>query len=146
MAEFQDEMIGKALSTDSEVIPRYTITRPDGTVLAENVQLELTNPITREGTLINQSALCKDNTSVAFSGQTNMLPDRILQYLWAQFKANNTVFNADGSITETSGNLSKTTIFNSDGSITEELKCTYGTIIKTTVFNSDNSISEVISQ
>lgn len=144
MAEFQDEMLGKALVTDEEIIPRYTIYDAAGNQIVANARIELTNPITREGTLINQSTLCKDNTSVAFTGDSNMLPDRILQYIWAGFKANSTVFNADGSITETSGNLSKVTVFNADGSIREQFVSTYGTIVKNTTFNSDGSITEVI--
>lgn len=61
------------------------------------------------------------------------------------FVAKTTVFNADGSITETNGkNETLTTVFNADGSITETFKGKY-TIIKTTTFNNDGSISEVIS-
>jgi hypothetical protein len=57
----------------------------------------------------------------------------------------NTVFNADGSITETyvSG-LIKTTTFNSDGSITE----VYSEPInktKTITFSADGSITEVVA-
>ena len=61
------------------------------------------------------------------------------------FIAKTTVFNADGSITETNadGDI-KTTVFNSDGSITETF-VGEKTITKTTTFNSDGSITEVIS-
>ena len=61
------------------------------------------------------------------------------------FEAKTTVFNEDGSITETNGlGQIKTTIFNSDGSITEKF-VGEKTIIKTTTFNADGSITEVIS-
>ena len=61
------------------------------------------------------------------------------------FVAKTTVFNADGSITETNGKGEKlTTRFNTDGSITETFVGTK-TIVKTTVFNTDGSITEVIS-
>lgn len=61
------------------------------------------------------------------------------------FVANTTVFNADGSITETNGKGEKlTTTFNADGSITETFVGSK-TIMKKTTFNSDGSISEVIS-
>lgn len=61
------------------------------------------------------------------------------------FIANNTVFNNDGSITETnSKNETLTTVFNENGSITETF-VGEKTITKTTTFNSDGSISEVIS-
>ena len=61
------------------------------------------------------------------------------------FIAKKTVFNADGSITETNAkNETLTTTFNEDGSITETF-VGEKTIIKTTKFNADGSISEVIS-
>lgn len=61
------------------------------------------------------------------------------------FIGNKTVFNADGSITETNSKGEKlTTTFNNDGSITETF-VGKKTITKTTIFNSDGSISEVIS-
>lgn len=61
------------------------------------------------------------------------------------FIANTTVFNADGSITETNSKGEKlTTTFNADGSITETFVGSK-TITKKTTFNSDGSISEVIS-
>lgn len=61
------------------------------------------------------------------------------------FIAKTTVFNADGSITETNGKgETLTTVFNADGSITERFVGSK-TIVKTTTFNADGSISEVIS-
>ena len=61
------------------------------------------------------------------------------------FIAKDTVFNADGSITETnSKDETLTTVFNADGSITETF-IGEKTITKTTTFNADGSISEVIS-
>ena len=61
------------------------------------------------------------------------------------FVANNTVFNADGSITETNGKgETLTTTFNDDGSIVETF-VGEKTITKTTIFNDDGSITEVIS-
>ena len=61
------------------------------------------------------------------------------------FIANDTVFNVDGSITETNSNGEVlTTVFNDDGSITETF-VGEKTITKTTRFNEDGSIAEVIS-
>lgn len=61
------------------------------------------------------------------------------------FQAKTTVFNNDGSITETNEDgHTLTTVFNSDNSITETF-VGEKTITKTTTFNSDGSISEVIS-
>ena len=71
----------------------------------------------------------------------------------ANIKANtglvdsDTVFNSDGSITQTFDNSTKNTTFNSDGSITETVRnSTTSEIIysKTTMFNADGSISETI--
>ena len=60
------------------------------------------------------------------------------------FQAQTTVFNADGSITETNGlGQTKTTVFNENGSVTETF-VGEKTITKTTTFNPDGSISEVI--
>lgn len=60
------------------------------------------------------------------------------------FEAQTTVFNQDGSITETNadGHV-KTTVFNSDGTILETF-VGQKTISKRTTFNSDGSISEEI--
>ena len=61
------------------------------------------------------------------------------------FSANETVFNSDGSITETNGdNDTKVTVFNSDGSITETFTSNGISIAKETTFNADGSISEVM--
>lgn len=61
------------------------------------------------------------------------------------FVAKTTVFNADGSITETNGkNETLRTVFNTDGSITETFTGSK-TIVKTTTFNTDGSITEVLS-
>ena len=61
------------------------------------------------------------------------------------FIANTTVFNADGSITETNENGEVlTTVFNNDGSITETFTGEK-TITKTTSFGVDGSVTEVLS-
>lgn len=58
-----------------------------------------------------------------------------------------TVFNSDGSITETlSTGVAKTTVFNPDGSITENYTMANGEQVqKVITFNSDGSISETIT-
>lgn len=61
------------------------------------------------------------------------------------FVAKSTVFNTDGSITETNSKGETLTIsFGDDGSIVETFVGEY-TLTKTTVFNSDGSITETIS-
>lgn len=60
------------------------------------------------------------------------------------FVAKNTVFYANGNITETNGKGEVlTTVFNDDGSITETF-VGEKTITKTITFNADGSITEVI--
>lgn len=60
------------------------------------------------------------------------------------FIARTTVFNADGSITETNGNgETLTTRFNDDGSITETF-VGKKTLVKTITFGADGTITEVI--
>lgn len=89
----------------------------------ETVTIENAEDATVEGTPINRENL------MAMQG----------------FIANNTVFNADGSITETNSKGEKlTTVFNADGSITETF-VGEKTIRKTTTFNADGSIVEVIT-
>ena len=60
------------------------------------------------------------------------------------FVAKSTVFNDDGSITETNGKGETLTITFGDNTITETFRGSF-TITKTTTFNSDGSISEVIA-
>lgn len=60
------------------------------------------------------------------------------------FVAKTTVFNSDGSITETNGKGETLTTRFSTNTITETFVGTK-TIVKTTTFNSDGSITEVLS-
>lgn len=60
------------------------------------------------------------------------------------FVAKTTVFNADGSITETNSKGETLTTRFGDNSITETFVGQY-TIVKTTTFNVDGSITEVLS-
>lgn len=64
------------------------------------------------------------------------------------FQGLTTVFNSDGSITETnSDGDTKVTVFNADGSITETFTGAESgvQIQKVTTFNSDGSISEALT-
>ena len=61
------------------------------------------------------------------------------------FRNSHTVFNPDGSITETMDYDTVETIFNSDGSILNVLTDATGNVVtKKTVFNSDGSITSVV--
>lgn len=63
----QDEIIEKAVASDSEAVPRYNGRAPDGTLLWENVALELANEIAQQGTPITAGVL---NEMLAASGVT----------------------------------------------------------------------------
>lgn len=101
---------------------QYKMTNSSGT--SEIVTIERAdNPVT-VGTPMNRSAM------MAVQGMEN----------------STTVFNDDGSISETYADGTLVTVFNDDGSITETFTAASGEVItKTTTFNSDGSISEVIS-
>lgn len=97
---------------------RIKLTAVEG--LENTYDYEKVGTVAEQGTPINRAAL------MAIQG----------------FQAQNTVFNPDGSITETNGlNQTKTTTFNSDGSVTEKFVGDK-TITKKTKFNSDGSITE----
>lgn len=100
---------------------RRKLTYEDGT--SEFVTVELADEPTREGTPLNREAM------MALQG----------------FQETKTVFNDDGSITETNEKgETLVTVFNADGSITKTFTNVDGvTIALKTVFNADGSIEEV---
>lgn len=62
------------------------------------------------------------------------------------YTESNTVFNPDGSISETLDIGTRDVVFNDDGSIIETLADNYGNrVYKTTKFNADGSITTTIS-
>lgn len=75
----KDEVLQKALETDASIIPRYDIILPDGTKVAENVQLVLKNTVLTEGTPLNRQTLLKDVTAVMYGlDAASALPDNVL--------------------------------------------------------------------
>lgn len=100
---------------------RRKLTYGDGT--SEFVTVEMADAPTREGTPLNRE------TMMALQG----------------FQETKTVFNTDGSITETNEKgETLVTVFNADGSITKTFTNVEGmTIALKTVFNGDGSIEEV---
>ena len=75
----KDEVLQKALEADATVIPRYDIILPDGTKVAENVQLVLMNTVLAEGTPLSKQTLLKDTTATLYGMiPTNALPDDVL--------------------------------------------------------------------
>lgn len=105
-------------------VGRRKLTYEDGT--SEFVTVSMADEPTEEGTPLNREAF------LALQG----------------FEGNTTVFNADGSITETNASGdSLTTFFNADGSIIERFTNAHGlSIAKTTTFSEDGSIREVMSE
>lgn len=61
----KDEVLAKAIASDEEVIPRYDIVLPDGTVFAQNAKLVLKNEVLTQGTPLNAQNLLSDDTSAA---------------------------------------------------------------------------------
>lgn len=59
----KDEVLAKAISTDEDIVPRYNIVRPDGTIVVENAQLILQNTIVTEGTPLNTATLLSDSVA-----------------------------------------------------------------------------------
>ena len=62
-----DEVLGKAVDTDSVAVPRYDLVAPDGTVVATNVALTLKNPIVQRGMNVDKVAM---DECLAASGTT----------------------------------------------------------------------------
>lgn len=52
-----DEVLDVAVSSDAAVVPRYNLVDPDGTIIAQNVQLQLTNPVVSEGMVVDKAAV-----------------------------------------------------------------------------------------
>lgn len=74
----KDEVLQKALESDTSVIPRYDIVLPNGTKVAENVQLVLKNTILTAGTLLNKQSLLKDVTAILYDlPMESAVPDDI---------------------------------------------------------------------
>lgn len=64
----QNEVLGKALASDSSVIPRFKITAPDGTVVTEGATIELLNPVVTPGMAVDKQAM---DECLAASGTTS---------------------------------------------------------------------------
>lgn len=80
----RDEVLDKALSTDSGVVVRYDIVRPDGTKVAENCQIILKNPILTPGMPLQNLTLLSDETAAMLGmDPAPATPDEALQRLAA---------------------------------------------------------------
>lgn len=65
--ERKDEVLEKALATDTSVIPRFDVVLPNGAKVAENAQIILKNPVVQEGMPINKISM---DECLAASGTT----------------------------------------------------------------------------
>ena len=74
----QDEILGKALLSDSSPVPRYKIINELGDVIAENATIVLQNPVEQEGTPINTATLLSNETSEKFK---NVVPATVNEAL-----------------------------------------------------------------
>lgn len=102
---------------------RYQLNAVSGQLNTYDI-IPVPGTVTEEGTPINRALL------IAIQG----------------IEPSGTVFNADGSITETYSTGTLVTTFAVNGDVVETFTATGGHVVtKTTVFNADGSISEVIS-
>lgn len=65
-----DEVLGKAVDTDSVAVPRYDLVAPDGTVVATNVALTLKNPIVQRGMNVDKVAMDECLAASGLAGGT----------------------------------------------------------------------------
>lgn len=68
MTQHIDEILNRALSTDEDIVPRFNLRLPDGTLIGQNVSFELVNQIVQEGTPVNKATL---DELLAASGVTS---------------------------------------------------------------------------
>lgn len=92
----KDEILAKALDSDTEIVPRYDVVLPDGTKVAENAEIVLKNPVTQEGTPYNKEAVLQDATAALYGLGDNATVDGVLQIL-----KNAAVVNSAGDALET---------------------------------------------
>ncbi len=89
----KDEIVGKALPTDSEIKLRYTLKNSDGSILASNVTVELDNVVVQEGDAWNKANVLPDDTAIILEldPADNPLPKDGLEALMSRIKVNERV-------------------------------------------------------
>lgn len=116
--------VNDMIPSDSSKLYRYETVNPDGSGTGEYLYLRYA-----PGELLAEPSVVNRNLLMGIQG----------------FTPCNTLFNADGSITETGDTGVRDTIFDSDGSIIETFVNLDGiSINKKTVFNADGSITETV--
>lgn len=73
--ERKDEVLGKAVASDAQVVPRYRLVKEDGAVVAEHVELVLENPVLQQGMPYNKDFA---NEVLAASGVTEGTAEALL--------------------------------------------------------------------
>lgn len=68
MITHQDEILDRAVPGDATPVPRYDMRNPDGSLLAENISLELKNSVLQNGTPIDKATL---DEFLSASGKTS---------------------------------------------------------------------------
>lgn len=66
----KDEVLAKALASDAEIIPRYDIRMPDGSILAADAEIVLKNDVLQSGTPYSRQA-CLNSEAMALLGMTD---------------------------------------------------------------------------
>lgn len=66
-----DEILGKAVQSDSQAIPRYDLVNPQGTTVLENVSIQLKNPITQPGMPYNKQVVDEILAASGITAGTN---------------------------------------------------------------------------
>lgn len=82
----KDEILGGLPVDESKVVPRYKLVLPDGTIVADNVELILKNPIVQSGTRLNAENFLTDATAMRYgftsvTGTVNAVLTKIAPFL-----------------------------------------------------------------
>lgn len=103
----QDEILGKAATSDTSAVPRYQIVDSNGTVVAANATIMLMNPVEQEGTPINTATLLSQNTAQLFK---NTIPATVNEALALLATGQGKSFDGQISVEAWSAGLASITI------------------------------------
>lgn len=118
--------------------------RPDSPVFIEEIRkIDATNRAHAD--ILNRTLEPLYQNGIALKVEmehTNSQIAKVLENKLFEFKSIETVFNSDGSITETGASGSRVTVFNMDGSITETYTGKDGARLRKKIVFHQNSIVE----
>lgn len=109
----QDEILGKALVSDSSPVPRYTIRDAEGNIIAVNATIELSNPVEQEGTPINTATLLTKETANKFK---SAIPATVNEAIALLSQGQGRTFEGSISTSAWSAGLATVTISEDTGS------------------------------